>query len=150
MTLTFILRAALLLFVPISAAAHLQPRQHTLNGTSTPTGNTIPTDGMAPLPSCRWIVVGTRAVGYNNWYSSTAEQVVGTHKDIFPVCQKELTEYLSHRHNDLYSQAQRHRGSGRLDYNTQVPLELSNARPIHCHRPGWAFIPWHSHQPAHR
>jgi hypothetical protein len=81
MALAFYIRAVLLMVAPIHTVAHLHPRQHTLNDTATPTTNSSQTASITTPPPCCWIVIGDFAVGYNSWYSSTAEKVVGTHKN---------------------------------------------------------------------
>jgi hypothetical protein len=54
-------------------AAEVFPRQTTFSNTTTSnTASGVPT----PAPCC-WILAGTRAVGLNKWYTSTAEHVVG-------------------------------------------------------------------------
>jgi len=85
MALISIIRAVLVLLMPIYTVAQLNSRQHTLNGTATPTVNLGQIASMTTPPPCCWIVIGEFAVGYNNWYSSTAEQVVGTHKNTIRV-----------------------------------------------------------------
>ena len=73
------LRAMLALFLlaPINIVAHLHYRQMTLNETATPTVNASQTVSIVTPPPCCWIVIGEMAVGYNHWYSTTAEQIVG-------------------------------------------------------------------------
>jgi hypothetical protein len=54
-------------------AAEVFPRQTIFGNTTTSsTASGVPT----PAPCC-WILAGTRAVGLNQWYTSTAEHVVG-------------------------------------------------------------------------
>lgn len=74
---------ALLLLAPAITVAQLLPRQHAFNNTATPTITTRQGASITTPPPCCWIVIGQFAVGYNSWYASTAEQVVGTHKDMF-------------------------------------------------------------------
>jgi hypothetical protein len=76
----------LLLMAPIDIVAHLHPRQTPLNQTATPTANPSQANSIATPPPCCWIVVGYMAVGYNHWYSSTAEDTVGTHYNLHPLC----------------------------------------------------------------
>lgn len=66
--------ALLALFSP-QVDAHLSPRQTTFNGNATTTMSQ--TANRPTPPPCCWIVVGEYAAVYHNWYSSTAEQVVG-------------------------------------------------------------------------
>jgi hypothetical protein len=77
MALTLVARAVLLLSVPFYAVAHLHPRQLPMNETATLTTNSSQAVSTTTPPPCCWIVIGEMAVGYNHWYSSTAEQVVG-------------------------------------------------------------------------
>jgi hypothetical protein len=74
----------LLLMAPINIVAHLHLRQTALNQTATPTANPSQANSIATPPPCCWIVVGTHAVGYNNWYSTTAEQTVGRRRSPIP------------------------------------------------------------------
>ena len=84
MTWISIIRA-LLLLAPVVTVAQLVPRQHAFNGTATTPTTTSQGASITTPPPCCWIVIGQFAVGYNSWYTSTAEQVVGMHKNLHPV-----------------------------------------------------------------
>jgi hypothetical protein len=70
---SFLVAFALAAVGTSGVAAEIFPRQTTFaNTTTSSTASGVPT----PAPCC-WILAGTRAVGLNKWYTSTAEHVVG-------------------------------------------------------------------------
>jgi len=144
MALTLIIQAALLLLLPIHTVAHLHPRQYKLNETATPTFN----PSQVTPPPCCWIVIGEFAVGYNNWYSSTGEQVVGMQVKP-PDSSQKANEVTSHCCKDLYPQVQWHRDSRRLHHNSQIPVGSSRDGYIPHRRLVRALSNRRSHRSAH-
>lgn len=58
-------------------AADVFPRQTTFSNATTSSTATGTASGVPTPAPCCWILAGTRAVGLNKWYTSTAEHVVG-------------------------------------------------------------------------
>jgi hypothetical protein len=66
-------------------AAEVFPRQTTFSNTTVSSTTTSADAGIPTPPPCCWILAGTHAVGLNQWYTSTAEHVVGELIVFFPV-----------------------------------------------------------------
>lgn len=71
-----LLAFALAAVITLGVAADVFPRQTTFSNTTAPS-TTSPASGVSTPGPCCWLVAGTRAVGLNMWYTSTAEHVVG-------------------------------------------------------------------------
>jgi hypothetical protein len=57
--------------------ADVLPRQTTFSNSTTASTASSSASGIPTPAPCCWILAGTRAVGLNKWYTSTAENVVG-------------------------------------------------------------------------
>ena len=84
-------------------AADVFPRQTTFSNTTVSSTTTSPAAGIPTPPPCCWILAGTHAVGLNQWYSSTAEHVVGELIVSLPVFSSLLSCCSSPVQSNFYS-----------------------------------------------
>lgn len=141
---------ALLLAMPSPVMALLAPRQTAFsNNTSTPTSTSGQATAIPTPPPCCWIVIGDFAVGYASWYSSTAEQVVGSYKSLYPVYFRGLTGSPSHCCNDLLPREQWHRACGALYHDTEGIVGISSGGHTASRGHVRTQDTWCTHRPTH-